>query len=889
MARDNQGGRGRGRGRFSGRGRGRFNNRNKKTSTKTEMKFYPHTVGTQSQSVTYDTVKDHIVQYVQKTYKNGLDIAESLDKEVMKDLTTLSPVRDVSTNTDDATRQVEQDGFDILYKVNLQEHIKRVQQLEENKTKAYSLIYSNYCNRVMQLRVEEHKDFESKIKNDPIELLKAIRILMHDPARAKYPFASMTEALMRVLSYTKQQENENLIDYVTRIKSARNVLKSHVGSEILDTFIEHTEEYQKETDTTKKTEMKAEAFDKWMAFLLMKNSDQKKYGTLITGLASQFSMGNDQYPKTMTAATDILSNHKHDNSDAKKKNNNNKPTVKDQGKDEKNEEGATETSFAQGKIVCYCCGKSDHKSPDCPDKDKIPKDQWFMNKAGTAYQNYIGKMSDNEEEDKKPSAKVSWSGMHVMASLANNDYSLAQDDAIDEMKDYIILDNGSSVDLFANKNLVENIHTSKNKLILATNAGTKANDKKAHVPDYGDVWFDEDAIANIFSFKNMKAKHRITYDSDKEDAFLVHTDNGIIKFEATEQGLYRYKVSQDYLDTLGKSEMKGTSNVMDTVEENKLHFTAREFEQAKLARKLYHNVGTPTVKNFKALLRGNVIANCPVTVQDVSNAEKIFGPSMSSLKGKSTRKKPKPVRVDYIEVPRELTEKHTNLELCMDTMYINSEGMLTAIDRTIKFRSLVPINSKKHKEYYRALDVILRKYNSAGFVISLIHCDGEYKAMMDEVKDKLDIKMNYANAMDHVPEAERNNRTIKDGFRAMYHRLPYKKLPRVMIRYGAMVTTNQRNYFPAKGGISEYYSPRTILGGTPLDYNKHCTIPFGAYVQANHESDTTNDNTARTIDCIYLRPAQNVQGGHELMDLNSGRVITRGGKITEIPIDKFHT
>lgn len=45
--------------------------------------------------------------------------------------------------------------------------------------------------------------------------------------------------------------------------------------------------------------------------------------------------------------------------------------------------------------------------------------------------------------------------------------------------------------------------------------------------------------------------------------------------------------------------------------------------------------------------------------------------------------------------------------------------------------------------------------------------------MMDEVKDNLDVDMNYANAFDHVPEAERNNRTIKDRFRAAYHRLPF--------------------------------------------------------------------------------------------------------------------
>ena len=56
------------------------------------------------------------------------------------------------------------------------------------------------------------------------------------------------------------------------------------------------------------------------------------------------------------------------------------------------------------------------------------------------------------------------------------------------------------------------------------------------------------------------------------------------------------------------------------------------------------------------------------------------------------------------------------------------------------------------------------------------------------------------------------------------------------------------------------------------------------YIQANHESNPTNNNTARTIDCIYLQPSNNIQGGNELMDLNSGRKITHGGKITEIPV-----
>ena len=180
--------------------------------------------------------------------------------------------------------------------------------------------------------------------------------------------------------------------------------------------------------------------------------------------------------------------------------------------------------------------------------------------------------------------------------------------------------------------------------------------------------------------------------------------------------------------------------------------------------------------------------------------------------------------------------------------------------------------------------MMLHKHNSAGFTIKTIHCNGECCPIMDEVKDELNVDMNHANPLDHVPEAERNNRVIKECVRAAYHHLPFKKLPQIMIRYLAMVQTNQLNYFPVKGGISEYYSPRTALGGTPLDYKKHCVTPFGTCVQANHESHPRNNNTARMIDCIYLRPCNNIQGGHELMDLNSGHVTMHGSKITETPI-----
>ena len=146
MGRESQG-RGRGRSRYGGRGKGRSNaNPKKSDNKKPEMKFYPHAVGAQSQSVTFDTVKDCIVQNVQKTCDHGIDIAESLEKESSKDLTALTPVRSLSVNADADTKKQEQEGFDMTCKAEIEECIKRKLKLEQNQTKAYALIYSNHCN-----------------------------------------------------------------------------------------------------------------------------------------------------------------------------------------------------------------------------------------------------------------------------------------------------------------------------------------------------------------------------------------------------------------------------------------------------------------------------------------------------------------------------------------------------------------------------------------------------------------------------------------------------------------------------------------------------------------------------------------------------------------------
>jgi hypothetical protein len=64
------------------------------------------------------------------------------------------------------------------------------------------------------------------------------------------------------------------------------------------------------------------AYPRWMAYMLMKNSNQGKYGTLMTGLTTQYSMGVNMYPKNVVKAVDILTNHRFNKKEPKNNNNN---------------------------------------------------------------------------------------------------------------------------------------------------------------------------------------------------------------------------------------------------------------------------------------------------------------------------------------------------------------------------------------------------------------------------------------------------------------------------------------------------------------------------------------------------------------------------------------
>ena len=74
--------------------------------------------------------------------------------------------------------------------------------------------------------------------------------------------------------------------------------------------------------------------------------------------------------------------------------------------------------------------------------------------------------------------------------------------------------------------------------------------------------------------------------------------------------------------------------------------------------------------------------------------------------------------------------------------------------------SLLP--TTQYEDIIEKVNEIINVYEKEGFKIVEINCDKEFKKAMNIVSPKRKIKMNYCNSKEHIPYAERNNRTLEE-------------------------------------------------------------------------------------------------------------------------------
>jgi hypothetical protein len=137
--------------------------------------------------------------------------------------------------------------------------------------------------------------------------------------------------------------------------------------------------------------------------------------------------------------------------------------------------------------------------------------------------------------------------------------------------------------------------------------------------------------------------------------------------------------------------------------------------------------------------------------------------------------------------------------------------------------------------------------------------DREFEPIWNDINGTI---LNTTAASEHVPEIERHICVIKERARAIVSTLLFKNLPSRMIIELIHFILLWPNAFPPSSGVSNTYSPRTIVTGAALDYNKHCRLPCGAYVETHEENEPTNTMAERTRGAICIGPTANFQGSY---------------------------
>ena len=373
-------GRGRGRGRPQARGRGNrpsISKPKQDNHQKSDAATAKFVVGTAKQASDYLKIKNYCINQVKMKYKHGIYIGTALEEGKDFDFSKDKPKPMVMLLIDGTDKEKQEkmglnESNKIEYQIAMNEYNDKIKTYTENKYKVYSFLWDK-CSSQMKQSIESKADYATAIKNNPFELMKTIESLSYNYQESKYEVAIVADAIRNFVSI-RQKDDENLTSYLSRFKAASDNMIAQKGSTfILSKYIQSYDDY----DSSDPQPSIKKAYEEYLAYTFLISSDQNKYGSLIKSLAQQQSLKNSQYPKTLTAASEVLMEHQWDAKylEIKRKR---KDGEKQREKDDNTATTTTTTteelelSFAQLENACYCCGKKGHSSNKCYKKDSIP-------------------------------------------------------------------------------------------------------------------------------------------------------------------------------------------------------------------------------------------------------------------------------------------------------------------------------------------------------------------------------------------------------------------------------------------------------------------------------------------------------------------------------------
>ena len=159
----------------------------------------------------------------------------------------------------------------------------------------------------------------------------------------------------------------------------------------------------------------------------------------------------------------------------------------------------------------------------------------------------------------------------------------------------------------------------------------------------------------------IQAQYHMTYDNRESNHFLVHRGNDSFRsFDMVAAGLYIYDLgSHDgcVLNTMSDPRTSG--------------FSTRQVQRAEVVERL-RQIMCASASDMRLMAQGALMPDANITSEDLRLTERMYGPSLAGLEGRSTRPKSQAVTASVEPVPPGILANNKNVSVAVDIMYISA-------------------------------------------------------------------------------------------------------------------------------------------------------------------------------------------------------------------------
>jgi hypothetical protein len=247
----------------------------------------------------YSRVYKQLLNEAKAITPHGRDIAKMMAQGSDVDFTTDCPKKRVIVEANAEKKKSLEEQEQTLYTIKTKKWVDRCDVYEQNKTVLCSLI-AKRCDTELSDRLESRPGYHDWTLDKPLIFLRMVKDECVASAANVYPCYTQLKTF-KDLHNIQQEPAESIADYTKRVRvhwellrAASQVYYDRINATLYDNY------YTK--DATERLQLNQQSDEQFVAYILIVGADPIRFGDMIERLENSYSVGNNNYPRTLNDA-----------------------------------------------------------------------------------------------------------------------------------------------------------------------------------------------------------------------------------------------------------------------------------------------------------------------------------------------------------------------------------------------------------------------------------------------------------------------------------------------------------------------------------------------------------------------------------------------------------